>query len=117
MASLPRDHGGGARHNGLRGLSEIIRPGHSSLRSPPRRSRTLALTLPAALCAGHLGVEPRAAGTPIGAADTLIAGICLHRSGDDDQEPTSLRAGAGPTSGLTERPGLHRDRQHSSTAI
>lgn len=42
------------------------------------RSRTLALTLAAAMRAGQVGADLRAAGTPIGPADTLIAGICLH---------------------------------------
>ncbi len=42
------------------------------------RSRTLAVTLHAALRAGQVGAELRALGTPIGPADTLIAGLCLH---------------------------------------
>jgi tRNA(fMet)-specific endonuclease VapC len=41
-------------------------------------SRTLPLTLPAALRAGEVGAALRSAGTPIGPADTLIAGLCLH---------------------------------------
>lgn len=42
------------------------------------RSRTLAVTLQAALRAGQVGAEMRSLGTPIGPADTLIAGLCLH---------------------------------------
>lgn len=40
--------------------------------------RTLPLTLGAALRAGEVGAALRTAGTPIGPADTLIAGLCLH---------------------------------------
>lgn len=42
------------------------------------RSRTLTLTLKAAMRAGELAGELRASGTPIGTADTLIAGLCLY---------------------------------------
>lgn len=42
------------------------------------RSRTLSFTSQAAMRAGELAAELRASGTPIGTADTLIAGLCLH---------------------------------------
>lgn len=40
--------------------------------------RTLGLSLSAARRAGEIGRALATAGTPIGPADTLIAGICLH---------------------------------------
>lgn len=42
------------------------------------RNRTVPLTLQAALHAGDIGAQLRAAGIPIGPADTLIAGMCRH---------------------------------------
>lgn len=42
------------------------------------RGRTLPLDLSAALQAGEVAAHLRRLGTPIGAPDTLIAGICLH---------------------------------------
>lgn len=42
------------------------------------RSRTLSFTLQGAVRAGDLAAELRVSGTPIGTADTLIAGLCLH---------------------------------------
>lgn len=43
-------------------------------------SRTLSVTPRVALRAGELAATLRASGTPIGAADTLIAGLCLHHA-------------------------------------
>lgn len=40
--------------------------------------RTLALSPGSARRAGQVAAELDRAGTPIGAADTLIAGLCLH---------------------------------------
>ena len=42
--------------------------------------RTLSFTLQTALRAGLVGAELRQNGTPIGPADTLIAGLCLHHN-------------------------------------
>lgn len=42
------------------------------------RRRTLPVTLPAALRAGEVAAELRARGEPIGLADCLQAGVCLH---------------------------------------
>lgn len=41
--------------------------------------RTVPLDLGAALVAGRVAADLRGAGTPIGVADTLIAGVCLRR--------------------------------------
>ncbi len=43
------------------------------------RPRTLAFSRQTAQEAGRLARTLRAAGTPIGVADTLIAGLCLER--------------------------------------
>jgi tRNA(fMet)-specific endonuclease VapC len=42
------------------------------------RRRTLPVTLPAALRAGEVAAELRGRGEPIGFADCLQAGVCLH---------------------------------------
>lgn len=61
------------------------------------RPRTLSFSRMAAETAGRVARTLRAAGTPIGPADTLIAGLCLHH---DLQLATGNRRHFSRVSGL-----------------